>query len=68
MSDEATGQRTSDLYRTKNIPERFDNPGFTKISKFAICRAILFSQLFNHHLQKAPMIMLTSQMVITENA
>ena len=22
-----SGQRTSDFYRTKNIPERFDNPG-----------------------------------------
>lgn len=25
MSDDAV--RTSDLYQTKNIPERFDNPG-----------------------------------------
>lgn len=29
MSDQTTGTgvRTSDLYRTKDLPERFDNPG-----------------------------------------
>jgi hypothetical protein len=24
---ESSGNRTSDYYRTKNLPERFDNPG-----------------------------------------
>jgi hypothetical protein len=27
MSEIPTGARTSEYYRTNNIPERFDNPG-----------------------------------------